>query len=164
MFAFDSRRTSSRVIGGSLLASVFLLLIGCGGSSSGSSAPASVTNTGTPGAEQAVGERLFVETRFAQFFKAYLDSGGKVNDVLPIGDPVMDISETTGPGVGLPGPFAGLSMNCRACPPGRRACQHTGRRDADLCGLCASKSDSGPWRRQENRTSELSAAGECLTR
>jgi cytochrome c peroxidase len=27
----------------------------------------------------------------------------------------MDLSETTGVGVGLPGPFAGLSMNCRAC-------------------------------------------------
>src|SRR5713101_3287777 len=27
----------------------------------------------------------------------------------------MNLSETTGPMVGLPGPFAGLSMNCRAC-------------------------------------------------
>jgi hypothetical protein len=62
-----------------------------------------------------VGERLFVETRFAQAFKVYLDSGGNVNDALPVGDPVMDLSETTGPGVGLPGPFAGLTMNCRAC-------------------------------------------------
>jgi len=62
-----------------------------------------------------VGERLFVETRFAQFFKAYLDSGGKVNDVPPAGDPVMNLSETTGLGMGLPGHFAGLSMNCRAC-------------------------------------------------
>ena len=47
--------------------------------------------------------------------KVYLDSGGNVNDALSVGDPVMDLSETTGPGVGLPGPFAGLTMNCRAC-------------------------------------------------
>ena len=93
---------------------VSLLLVGCSGGSS-SPPPASVAATGTPGAEASVGERLFVETRFAQAFKAYLDSGGNVNDALPAGDPVMDLSETTGPGVGLPGPFAGLTMNCRAC-------------------------------------------------
>lgn len=91
-----------------------LLLVGCSGDS-GSPPPASVAPIGTPGAETSVGERLFVETRFAQAFKVYLDSGGKVNDVLPVGDPVMDLSETTRPGVGLPGPFAGLTMNCRAC-------------------------------------------------
>lgn len=34
---------------------------------------------------------------------------------MPAGDPVMTLTETTGPGQGLPGPFAGLSMNCRAC-------------------------------------------------
>ncbi len=52
--------------------------------------PASVAATGTPGAEAYVGERLFVETRFAQAFKAYLDPGGNVNDHAPVGDPVMD--------------------------------------------------------------------------
>lgn len=61
------------------------------------------------------GERLFLETRFAQFFKAYLDAGGRVNTPMPAGDPVMTLTETTIPGQGLPGPFAGLSMNCRAC-------------------------------------------------
>jgi hypothetical protein len=91
-----------------------LLLAGCSGGSS-SPPPVSVATTGTPGAEASVGERLFVETRFAQAFKVYLDSGGKVNDALPVGDPVMDLSETTGQGVGLTGPFAGLTMNCRAC-------------------------------------------------
>ena len=99
----------------SFLLFLSLLFVGCGSGSSGSGVPASTATTGTPGAEASVGERLFVETRFAQFFKAYLDSGGKMNDRLPVGDPVMNISETTGPGVGLPGPFAGLSMNCRAC-------------------------------------------------
>jgi hypothetical protein len=93
---------------------ISLLFIGCSGGSS-TPAPPSVAAIGTPGAEADVGERLFVETRFAQAFKVHLDSGGNVNDALPASDPVMDLSETTGPGVGLTGPFAGLTMNCRAC-------------------------------------------------
>ena len=87
-----------------------LLLAGCGAGSN-SSAPASAKVTGTPGAEASVGERLFVETRFAQFFKAHLTSGGKVNDTLPAGDPVV----TQGHPAGVAGPFAGMSMNCRSC-------------------------------------------------
>ncbi|MEJ2230558.1 MAG: hypothetical protein P8X46_05195, partial [Nitrospirales bacterium] len=42
--------------------------------------PAEITN----------GERLFLETRFAQFFKVFLDDGGSVNDPLPAGDPALD--------------------------------------------------------------------------
>ncbi|HSB45403.1 MAG TPA: hypothetical protein VLD60_10345, partial [Nitrospira sp.] len=62
-----------------------------------------------------MGERLFVETRFAQSFKAFLDSGGNVNDH-NAGDAVMDTLETTTPGAPIdPGPFKGMSMNCRAC-------------------------------------------------
>jgi hypothetical protein len=57
------------------------------------------------------GDRLSVETRFAQFF--YAHSGGQVNISIPAGDPVLDTTETThGP---LPGAFAGQSMNCRTC-------------------------------------------------
>ena len=92
---------------------ISLLLAGCGGGG-GSPAPASVTATGTPGAEASVGERLFLETRFAQAFKVFVDNGGTINNP-NAGDPVVNLSETTGPGVGLSGPFAGLSMNCRAC-------------------------------------------------
>jgi hypothetical protein len=92
------------------------LLAACGsGEHDDGSAPTSILATGTPGTEASVGERLFVETCFAQFFKTYLDSGGHVNDTLPSGDLVINLVETTGPGAGLPGPFAGLSMNCRAC-------------------------------------------------
>jgi len=87
-----------------------LLLAGCGAGSN-SSAPASAKVTGTPGAEGSVGERLFLETRFAQFFKAHLASGGKVNDPLPASDSVM----TQGHPAGVAGPFAGMSMNCRSC-------------------------------------------------
>jgi hypothetical protein len=61
-------------------------------------------------AQVAIGERLFLETRFAQHFFAL--SGGDVNAAVPA-DPVMDVTVTTGEP--LPGPFAGRSMNCRAC-------------------------------------------------
>jgi len=115
MFSFIRRHNVfPHVVGMSSWICISLLLVGCGGGNSGSSPPPA-SATGTTGAETSVGERLFVETRFAQAFKAYLDSGGNVNDTFPVGDPVMNRSETTGPGVGLPGPFAGLSMNCRAC-------------------------------------------------
>jgi len=61
--------------------------------------------------EVVVGERLFLETRFAQFFAAH--GGDDVNRPLAAGDPVMETLETTdGTRVG---PFAGKSMNCRAC-------------------------------------------------
>lgn len=54
-------------------------------------------------AEIAIGERLFLETSFAQ---AYMASPAKA-------DPVMATTATTGEA--LPGPFAGQTMNCRAC-------------------------------------------------
>jgi hypothetical protein len=61
--------------------------------------------------EAKIGERLFLETRFAQAF--FAQSGGNVNATDISGDPVMDTTATTrGP---LPGPFAGKTMNCRAC-------------------------------------------------
>jgi cytochrome c peroxidase len=54
-------------------------------------------------AEIALGERLFLETRFAQFVFAHGQAG----------DPVMDTTESVEGA--LPGPFAGQSMNCAAC-------------------------------------------------
>ena len=63
--------------------------------------------------EIVIGERMFLETRFAQFFKQFVDRGGGTNRPLPVGDPVMDTTVTLGEP--LPGPFAGQSMNCRAC-------------------------------------------------
>src|SRR5437899_9398826 len=62
--------------------------------------------------EVALGERLFLETRFAQFFFAH--SHGNANAVLTEGDPVLATSQTAS-GQSLPGPFAAFSMNCRAC-------------------------------------------------
>lgn len=60
--------------------------------------------------EVLLGNRLFDDTRFAQFFAAHATG---VNDTLAAGDPVMDATVTTA--ADLPGPFVGQSMNCRAC-------------------------------------------------
>jgi hypothetical protein len=102
------------LVGMASWAFISLLLAGCGGGSS-DSAPASVSATGTPGAQADVGERLFVETRFAQFFKANLPPSGNVNDPLPAGDPVVAKVPIPGHPSGIAGPFAGMSMNCRSC-------------------------------------------------
>jgi cytochrome c peroxidase len=60
--------------------------------------------------EVTIGERLFLETRFAQFFAVHMSG---VNAPLAQGDPVLDTLRTSlGP---LAGPFAGKSMNCRNC-------------------------------------------------
>jgi cytochrome c peroxidase len=61
-------------------------------------------------AEVTLGERLFLETRFAEFFAR---NASDVNAPLAAGDPAVDTSETTG--APLPGPFAGASINCRSC-------------------------------------------------
>ena len=69
--------------------------------------PAEITN----------GERLFLETRFAQFFKAFLDDGGDVNNPLPQGDPTVDkaVNWNLPPDQFEDSPFTGESMNCRSC-------------------------------------------------
>jgi hypothetical protein len=61
-------------------------------------------------AEVTLGERLFLETRFAEFFAR---NATDVNTPLPAGDPTVATTETTGDA--LPGPFADASINCRAC-------------------------------------------------
>jgi hypothetical protein len=74
--------------------------------------PSRAQDTDGPLAAAArMGERLFLETRFAEFF--FTNSGGNANTNLAAGDPVMNFTQTTGGPV--PGPFAGQSMNCRAC-------------------------------------------------
>ncbi len=69
--------------------------------------PAEITN----------GERLFLETRFAQFFKVFLDGGKTINDPLTEGDPVLDkaVNWKLSPDQFADGPFSGQSMNCRSC-------------------------------------------------
>lgn len=61
-------------------------------------------------ADQNVGERIFVDTRFAEYFAANMTG---VNDPLAAGDPV--VAQVNTPIGVLPGPFAGQSINCRSC-------------------------------------------------
>lgn len=61
--------------------------------------------------EVTIGERLFLETRFAQFQAA---NGTDVNAALAAGDPVVDQLPVSDAST-RPGPFAGQSMNCRQC-------------------------------------------------
>lgn len=106
----------ARVVTTSLLIGILACVTFAGCSSGETNPPTGATNArlaGTSGAEQAVGERLFLETRFAQAFKAFLDSGGDLNDA-NADDPVVRTVETTGLPIS-PGPFAGKSMNCRSC-------------------------------------------------
>ncbi len=63
-------------------------------------------------AEVRLGDRLFFETRFSQFYFARAD--GEANAVLPKGDPLME-KVPVALGEDLPGPFAGQGMNCRQC-------------------------------------------------
>lgn len=87
------------------LLAVLAVLSACGGG-----APAPVPQFEDP-AEVAFGERLFVETRFAQFYAA--QSPASVNAELASGDPaVASLPTLTSP---LPGPFAGQSISCRQC-------------------------------------------------
>jgi cytochrome c peroxidase len=62
--------------------------------------------------EVAIGERLFREPRFAQFFAAH--SNGAMNAALAEGDPALSRTMTA-TGTPLPGAFEGSSMSCRAC-------------------------------------------------
>jgi len=62
----------------------------------------------------ALGERLFLETRFAEYFKSH--SGGQIN--LPEGkypsDPVLNRAPR-GDGSWITGPTAGQTMSCASC-------------------------------------------------
>ena len=60
----------------------------------------------------ALGERLFLETRFAEHARAELLRDG-VNASLAHRDPILDETVTTGDP--FPGPFKGGAMSCRAC-------------------------------------------------
>jgi hypothetical protein len=86
-----------------------LLLLPLAGCGSGQ-APQFETDQDVTPAEQNIGERIFVDTRWAEYFAANMTD---VNSPLAVGDPVVATVQTTnGP---LPGPFAGQSINCRSC-------------------------------------------------
>ncbi len=89
-------------------AALLFLTAGCG---SGKAPDFPLENEGGAPADQNIGERLFVETRFAEYFAA---NSTNVNAALAAGDPVVTQvpNAYTGP---MPGPFAGESINCRSC-------------------------------------------------
>jgi cytochrome c peroxidase len=93
---------------GALCAGAILLAGGCG--SAGQAPAFPMENEGGAPAEQNIGERIFVDTRFAEFFAANMVG---VNTPMAVGDPVVATTQTAnGP---LPGPFSGQSINCRSC-------------------------------------------------
>ena len=83
-----------------------LVLISCGASK----APAFPSEDESTPAEDSIGERLFLDTRFAEYFAQNMTG---MNQPLSAGDPVVEQVQTTN-GT-LPGPFAGQSINCRSC-------------------------------------------------
>jgi cytochrome c peroxidase len=82
------------------------IVAGCGSGQ----APAFETESDSTPPADSIGERLFLDTRFAEYFATHMTG---VNDPLAVGDPVVATVESpSGP---LPGPFAGQSINCRSC-------------------------------------------------
>ncbi len=83
-----------------------LTIAGCG---SGQAPAARTESDATPPAD-SIGETLFLDTRFGEFFAANMTG---VNTPLRTGDPVVaEVQTVNGP---LPGPFAGQAINCRSC-------------------------------------------------
>jgi hypothetical protein len=96
----------AKFLGASLLAFVGCIL------GSSSCFAGTLTIAVQSGGPVLIGERLILETRFAELF--FPNCGGNANIQLTNGDPLMDF--TVSPIYGnLPGPFAGQFMNCRAC-------------------------------------------------
>ena len=87
-----------------LCLAVTYLLAGCVAS------PASEKSFDPP--EQTIGERLFLETRFAQYFAVNMSN---VNAPLAVGDPVVAQVQNVYDASPMSGPFAGKSINCRSC-------------------------------------------------
>ena len=65
---------------------------------------------GTTPAADPIGERLFLDTRFSEYFATHMTS---VNAPLQTGDPIVATVPTANGA--LPGPFAGQAINCRSC-------------------------------------------------
>lgn len=87
---------------------VSAFLIGCGSTGLAPDAPTETDKT--PPADP-IGEALFLDTRFGEFFAANMTG---VNDPLPEGDPVVAEVQNVNGGP-MPGPFAGQAINCRSC-------------------------------------------------
>ena len=100
------RSATRSIVFGLLGAAAIVFMLSC----SAGKAPNFPTEAEFTPAEDSIGERLFLDTRFAQYFATHMTG---VNQPLTAGDPVVDLVHTTN-GT-LPGPFAGQSINCRSC-------------------------------------------------
>jgi len=88
------------------LALFAILLLSCGAGD----APDFPSEDDSTPAEDTIGERLFLDTRFAEYFAEHMTSA---NQPLAVGDPVVStVQSLDGP---MPGPFDGQSINCRSC-------------------------------------------------
>jgi cytochrome c peroxidase len=83
-----------------------VLVNGCGSGD----APASPPSEAVTPASDTIGERMFLDTRFSEYFATHMTG---INQPLAVGDPVVEQVQT--PNGTLPGPFAGQSINCRSC-------------------------------------------------
>ncbi|HTJ28979.1 MAG TPA: hypothetical protein VL346_00670, partial [Acidobacteriaceae bacterium] len=99
------RHIAAQITASTLIFST-LILSGCGASK----APLAPPSEGATPATDSIGERIFLDTRFGEYFATHMTG---INDPLPAGDPVVATVETT-TGT-LPGPFAGQAINCRTC-------------------------------------------------
>jgi hypothetical protein len=100
------KRTTRSIVFRLLGLAAILFMLSC----SAGNAPNFPSEAESTPAEDSIGERLFLDTRFAQFFATHMTG---VNQPLAAGDPAVDLVYTT-TGT-LPGPFAGQSINCRSC-------------------------------------------------
>lgn len=105
-----SKRSSSFTAWLALIAVLAPLFASLSCGSSAAAAPNFPTESDSTPAEDRIGERLFLDTRFAEYFAVNMTS---VNQPLATGDPVVAQVQTMN-GT-LPGPFAGQSINCRSC-------------------------------------------------
>jgi len=91
---------------GLLCSAAAVAMLSCGGGQ----APEFKTDVDVTPPEDTIGERLFLDTRFAEYFAVNMTG---VNQPLAVGDPVVQqVNTTSGT---LTGPFAGQSINCRSC-------------------------------------------------
>lgn len=105
----DARSKALRWLGAGVLLSVLLGAASCG-SGDAPKFPAEDDASGPPVQLQNLGERIFLDTRFAEYFAQHMTG---VNQPLTTGDPVVQqVNTLNGP---LPGPFAGQAINCRSC-------------------------------------------------
>jgi hypothetical protein len=105
-----TRSEIALVLAFTAFAALIFLAAGCGSGQAPNFSTESEGGGGLSASAQNIGERIFVETRFAQFFAANMTD---INAPLAVGDPVVaqvHVGNTL-----LPGPFAGQSINCRSC-------------------------------------------------